>query len=61
MQISFLLIGCVCDHNHYYDASQDRQEPLTCKKESDCSCFDEQGKTYHQSGSVIKRGQCSTW
>lgn len=54
-------IGCVCDRNHYYDADQDRKQPLVCKKESECSCFDEQEKTYHPAGSIIKRGQCSTW
>ncbi|CAF3348387.1 unnamed protein product [Rotaria socialis] len=54
------LAGCVCIKDHYHDTNQSRHKPLKCSKESDCSCYDEQTKLYHQPGSIVKRGQCST-
>ena len=60
-QFLLFFLGCVCIKDHYHDTSQSRHEPLKCSKESDCSCYDEQTKLYHQPGSIVKRGQCSTW
>jgi hypothetical protein len=54
-------VGCVCTENHYYDTNQKIHETIKCKKEAECSCFDERTKEYHQPGAIIKHGQCSTW
>ncbi len=58
---NLFFLGCVCAQNNYYDTNQNRHEPVTCKKESECSCFDERTKEYHKPGAIVKRGQCSTW
>jgi len=55
------LAGCVCSHHNYFDTKQNLNQPVQCKQESQCSCYDEQKKEYHRSGAIVKRGQCSTW
>lgn len=56
-----LFLGCVCAKGHFHDTNCDRNEPVKCKKEVECSCLDERTKEYHQPGAIIKHGQCSTW
>ncbi|CAF0823545.1 unnamed protein product [Adineta steineri] len=54
------IAGCVCEKHHYYDTHHSTHEPLKCVKGAECSCFDEREKSYHKSGTIIKRGHCST-
>ena len=52
------MAGCSCPNNNYLDASN--EDKPQCVKQSQCSCYDSESKTYISAGTTIAKA-CGNW